>query len=229
MPEVWEVLFARAVKFLEQGGVAKKDWTFGGGTVLAQKYNHRASKDIDIFFRNPQLLNFISPRVNDTLEASLTNYAEQAHHTRLYFQEGEIDFIVSPQISAMKPSLTKVVGNSAYVEHPVEIVAKKIQYRSEDFTPRDVFDLAVVFAAEKNCMLQNAGAFAEKLPLLARRLEELQTGQLEERLSQLTILPGGEKICGHELALCREFVQAIGKALEKGRFVGKQQGKGLDL
>jgi len=221
MAEDWEILFTRAAKLLEQGGVAKEDWTFGGGTVLAQKYNHRASKDIDIFFKNPQLLNFVSPRVNDALEPNLTNYAEQAHHTRLYFQEGEIDFIVSQQVSAMDPSFIKVAGNYAYVEHPVEIIAKKIQYRAEDFTPRDVFDLAIVFAAQKNCMLQNVDAFAEKLPVLARRLEELQAGQLEERLSQLTILPGGEKIRGHELAVCREFVQSVEENLSKDIPKGK--------
>lgn len=144
MLKQWEVLFVRALDQLKQGGVAKKDWTFGGGTVLTYKFNHRESKDIDIFFSTPQLLNFVSPRVNDAAEANLTNYTEQAHHTRLHFAEGEIDFIVAKQISEIKPSFTKVLGHYVYLEHPTEIIAKKIYYRAEEFKPRDVFDLAVV-------------------------------------------------------------------------------------
>ena len=60
MAEPWEILFDRALAQMRQGGVAESDWVFGGGTVLKFKLNHRESKDIDIFFSNPQLLEAIS-------------------------------------------------------------------------------------------------------------------------------------------------------------------------
>lgn len=81
MTEQWKTLFIKALKQLEQGGIAKGNWVFGGGTVLTHKFNHRESKDIDIFFDNPQFLNFVSPRVNDAVEASLADYSEQDKHT----------------------------------------------------------------------------------------------------------------------------------------------------
>jgi len=228
--EPWKLLFARAVEQLEQGGVTKKDWAFGGGTVLTHKYNHRESKDIDIFFRDPQILGFVSPRVNDGVEASLLHYSEQANHTRLQFKEGEVDFILGEQISEMKPSFIKVLDTYVNVEHPVEIVAKKIHYRAEKFKPRDMFDLAVVFDAQRESMLRNAGAFAEKLPVLAQRIEALEhSGEIDNRLGELAVLPGGEKIRGRETKLCKEFIQAVEKKLEKGYALDKGRGRGIEL
>ena len=37
---------------IKQANLPSSMWTFGGGTVLMHKFNHRFSKDIDIFFRN---------------------------------------------------------------------------------------------------------------------------------------------------------------------------------
>lgn len=225
MPEPWKILFSRALQQLEQGGVAKRDWVFGGGTVLTHKFNHRESKDIDIFFRDPQFLNFVSPRVNDGVEETLLNYTEATQHTRLQFDEGEIDFIVAPQISEMKPSYIRILDSYVYVEHPVEIIAKKIYYRAEEFKPRDVFDLAVVFLKKRDVVLKNASAFAEKLPALIQRIDALErSGELDKRLRQLAILSGGEKIHGNELELCKDFTASIEKKIAKCHAPDKNKG-----
>ena len=211
MTEPWEILFNRALIQLKQGCVSENDWVFGGGTALKHKFNHRESKDIDIFFTNPQFLNSVSPRINDGVEANLIDYSELAHHIRLHFQEGEIDFIVSPPITQIKPELTLVLDSIVNMDHPVEIVAKKIYHRADTFKPRDVFDLAVVYNAYSDAMLRNAKAFAQKLPVLAKRIDVIEhSGELEKWLSVLTILSGGEKIRGREVELCRQFIHAAG-------------------
>lgn len=120
----WEILFKRAAKQLEYGKLPSKSWTFGGGTALMLKFNHRHSKDIDIFLSDRQLLAYVSPRVNDGAGDSY-DYVEQERFTRLYFPEGEIDFIAAPAITPLKPSFQQVADVYAYVENPVEIVAKK--------------------------------------------------------------------------------------------------------
>lgn len=224
MNNPWEKLFSYAIQQLEQAGIQKRDWSFGGGTVLSLKYGHRESKDIDIFLRDPQLLSYVSPRTNDATEAHLLDYAEQSIFTRLQFQDGEVDFIVSSQVSSEQPTFKKILGHHVYVDSPVEIVAKKIQYRAEDFKPRDMFDLATVYSAEKQLLLKNAPAFADKLDILCKRISALEAGgDLDSFLSALPILEKGKKIRGQEVSLCKDFIREVSIRLEKG----PQQGRSL--
>ena len=54
--KIWESLFTRAMRVLDaaiKSGVPEDDWSFGGGTVLMLKHQHRFSKDIDIFGVGP--------------------------------------------------------------------------------------------------------------------------------------------------------------------------------
>lgn len=60
-----KILLNRAIKILDYAGIDISSWAIGGGTVLAHYYNHRLSKDIDIFIDDMQLLNSLSPRFND--------------------------------------------------------------------------------------------------------------------------------------------------------------------
>jgi Nucleotidyl transferase AbiEii toxin, Type IV TA system len=56
---LWEVLFARALEIIDSvgaAGVAREDWSFGGGTVLMLRHRHRISKDVDIFVSDPQVI-----------------------------------------------------------------------------------------------------------------------------------------------------------------------------
>ena len=59
----WKELLRKAIEILECAGISFEDWSFGGGTALMLYYRHRESKDIDIFFTNPQFLPMVSPRL----------------------------------------------------------------------------------------------------------------------------------------------------------------------
>lgn len=69
----WQVLLQYALALLDDaakhGGVSDPLWTFGGGTVLMLRHNHRHSKDIDIFVPDPQYLGFFTPHLSDVAEA----------------------------------------------------------------------------------------------------------------------------------------------------------------
>lgn len=206
----WEILFAYALERLNAAKLPRTTWSFGGGTALMLRYNHRASKDIDIFFRDPQFLSAISPRINDASEEKIQEYSEHTRFTKINFTEGEIDFIVSPQLTNCRPALEDVCGTEVYVDSAVEIVAKKIHFRADDFKPRDVFDLAVVCSDQKDELLRNSFAFAPQAGVLQTRIEELEkTGILEQQLNNLAVAPGGEKFRGHEYALCRQFLNEL--------------------
>jgi hypothetical protein len=114
----WEALFHKATKQLKAGKLPLEAWTFGGGTALMQRFNHRLSQDIDIFFSDPQWLGYVSPRVNDAVDVD--RYDEQSTFVKLHLPEGEIDFIVSRPVTPIKPVLMQVAGVPVYVEEPVE-------------------------------------------------------------------------------------------------------------
>lgn len=219
--EAWERLFGYAVERLTAANLPKNSWSFGGGTVLMLKYNHRYSKDIDIFFRDPQLLNSVSPRINDAAEDNILEYSEHTQFTKIQFAEGEVDFIVSPQITNCRPQFEDVLSQKVFVDSPVEIVGKKIHFRAEEFKPRDVFDLAVVYSAQKEGLLENAFSFSPQLSVLANRIEALaESGQLEPALQSLDIAPDGDKIRGSELAVCRQFLHDVSLQLERAHNPG---------
>ena len=73
------MLLPRALEMLEGVG-PDTFWTMGGGTVLMFRHNHRASKDVDIFFRDPQPLGYVNPRLGGTAERMTSQYEESSGH-----------------------------------------------------------------------------------------------------------------------------------------------------
>jgi len=204
----WEILFKKAVKQLKAGKLSNSSWSFGGGTAMMLRLNHRISKDIDIFLPDLQLLGHVSPRVNDGVEAS--RYDEQQNFIKLYFPEGEVDFIASPAVTQIKPFFREVAGVYAYVDDPVEIVSKKIMYRADEFKLRDMFDLALVYDRLKADLLKVAPILAPKVESLTNRINHWEASeQLETKFREIDILDGGRTIRGQELEICRRCLNDI--------------------
>ncbi len=140
----WKELLRKAVKILECAGISFEDWSFGGGTALMLYYEHRESKDIDIFFTNPQFLPMVSPRLNDVAESISDDYSELSNFVKIKIGDREIDFIVAPNISGIQPEKKAIDNLLIKVEQPEEIIAKKIFYRTESLKIRDFVDLYTV-------------------------------------------------------------------------------------
>lgn len=170
----WVPLFKLAVRFLSNEKVLKSQWSFGGGTALMTYYNHRRSKDIDIFLRDVQLLTRFTPRLNDYVADRVDDYTEMSSALKLKVKQQEIDFIVAPFLT-QKPTVQKLIGSTPVnVETPEEIVIKKIFYRAESFKTRDVFDLAVVIKNKADGLLENIAVYQSKLDVLRNRLDILK-------------------------------------------------------
>lgn len=147
----WETLFRRALDILDsahRAGSMVHDWSFGGGTVLMRRYRHRVSTDIDIFVPDPQLLGYLSPRLNPVAESLTADYFEQANFLKLVFPQGEIDFVVSGFLTPDPVVAERVCGRRVRVETSAEIIAKKLWYRAAEFTARDLFDFALIAERE---------------------------------------------------------------------------------
>jgi hypothetical protein len=148
--KIWETLFQKALQVIDSADATvfrSESWSFGGGTVLMRRYRHRVSKDIDIFVPDPQYLGYLSPRLNDTVDKLTSKYLEGSSFLKLYFDEGEVDFVASPLLTKNSTVVETLFDRQVRVETSAEILAKKIKYRGPEFTARDIFDFALV--AEK--------------------------------------------------------------------------------
>lgn len=186
VPGIWQTLFARAMLLLDDLALRTGQapfWTFGGGTVLMLQYRHRQSKDIDIFFADPQALAYLNPRNGGLAESLTTEYADSADHLKLFFTEGEIDFVASPNLTSPGFTLAKIENRQIRVETAAEIIAKKMWHRGHEAKARDLFDLCVVvedstkhardtLGPAKEFLLKNRSAFLRQI---RERREILQT------------------------------------------------------
>ena len=138
--------------------------------MLMRRYHHRFSKDIDIFVPDPQYLGYVSPRLNDTVDALTSKYLEQANFLKLYFDEGEIDFVASLPLTRNPTVFESLFGRQVRVEKSVEILAKKIKYRGSEFTARDIFDFALITEKEPDALKELSPLILEHRDAILARI-----------------------------------------------------------
>ena len=186
----WESLFRQALALIdsvEEAGVKLEDWTFGGGTVLMRRHMHRLSRDIDIFVGDPQYFGYLTPRLNSTAEAMTGNYIEQAHSLKLVLSDGEIDFVASAPLTSNPFRIERIFERDVRVETSTEIVAKKLWHRGDQFTARDIFDLAMVAELEPEALEEIVPILQSRRDVILSRIDHLYS-QLEEGFKALVRL-----------------------------------------
>jgi hypothetical protein len=214
MDDRWKILLRYARRQLRAANLPNDAWSLGGGTALMLNFQHRYSKDIDIFFTDPQYLAFLSPRLNDGTDDSIDDYIEQANFIKLHFPEGEVDFISARPITSYTPCILQQLPD-IMTEHPVEIIAKKIIYRSESFKPRDVFDLSTVFNYCRDEMQETCLLFAPAIDNLQARIQFLNdSGRLEAEINAIDLVHKEVHAAGHYFAACQAFFDTVREAVE---------------
>lgn len=138
----WRLLLDRARGLLADARC--DDWAFGGGSALAFRLNHRISYDADIFLADPQYLGHLTPRLNPVAEALAMSYAETGNSLKIVTSLGDIDFIVSRDLTDGHPIVERIGDVETPCHTNAEILAKKIEFRGHAFALRDMFDLAVL-------------------------------------------------------------------------------------
>src|SRR5258708_4267309 len=124
----WQSLLGHALTLVDEIAEHGRDnpfWTFGGGTVLMLRYGHRLSKDVHIFVPDPQYLGFVNPRISDAAADITTEYEEHAQFVKLLLPEGEIDFVVSQNLTDPGYDQWTLLDRAVKAETAAEIVAKK--------------------------------------------------------------------------------------------------------
>jgi predicted nucleotidyltransferase component of viral defense system len=145
-------------------------WTFGGGTVLMLRYDHRFSKDIDLFVPDPQYLGYVNPRLGGPAEELTSEYEESAQFIKLQFPAGEIDVVVGAALTDPNFEVVDFNGRPIRVESSAEIIAKKMWHRGDQARARDLFDLCAVATFDPGAievalphMSRHAAAFLNRL------------------------------------------------------------------
>jgi predicted nucleotidyltransferase component of viral defense system len=147
-------------------------WTFGGGTVLMLRFDHRFSKDIDLFVPDPQYLGHVNPRLGGPAEDLTSEYEENAQFIKLQFLSGEIDIVVGEPLTEQNFEVIEYEGRPIRVETSAEIIAKKMWHRGDQAKARDLFDLCAVAHFEPEA-IEIASPFMERhASTFLQRLEE---------------------------------------------------------
>lgn len=177
----WLTLLRRATAVIDAAAaeVGMFEWTLGGGTMLWLRFRHRESRDLDIFLSDPQLLGALSPRLNSESERIVHQrggkFIEQSNFLKLAFPEGDIDFIIAPHLTAPYAEPGEIDGRAVMIETPREILGKKLLYRAEDFTARDLFDLAFLIeqSVAESLISSDKRTYLAKLQIIATRVRLL--------------------------------------------------------
>lgn len=173
-PGAWQELLAKALTLTDHLATAVRNptWSFGGGTVLMLRLNHRHSKDIDLFVPDPQYLGHFSPRLTDVAEALTTEYEEAAEYIKFFLPAGEIDVVVGTPLTDNPWEPVEYLGRTIHVESSAEIVAKKMHHRGQMAKARDLFDLCAVTELEPEAIEVARPFFARHARAFLQRLRD---------------------------------------------------------
>lgn len=185
-PGPWAALFESALVLTDHLArvIDKPMWTFGGGTVLTLRLNHRHSRDIDLFVPDPQYLGYVTPRLCEPAEDLTTHYVETAEYVKLLMPTGEIDIVVGEPLTRQPWEWVAHQGREIRMETNAEIVAKKLHYRGNQAKARDLFDLCAVADHDPGAIEQAAPFFAKHGAAFIAQLKA-NAGYIEEDFAQI--------------------------------------------
>ena len=207
----WKDVLRSAVhilRALEKRGFPRPDFTMGGGTVLMFRFEHRLSRDIDLFLSDVQFISVVSPRLNDYAASVVSDYVEQANAVKLIFAHGDVDFLAAgPVIPDDKSDdFLEFEGEHIRLESTAEILGKKMLYRAESLKSRDAFDLAAAMEYDRPAAARAVRAAASKAAILDRRLDELARLPADALESEILVLERGRHLLADMITRTRRFI-----------------------
>ena len=143
-------------------------WSIGGGTILARRWGHRASTDIDLTVPRGTGIHTLDERVGGTLKADMTaaGAAEvstgKARH-RVVFDEGSIDIAELDARPAGGATTAVIDECDVTVKSTTQILRGKLERALRQESPvRDLFDVAVAHHADPDALAEAANMLSEE-------------------------------------------------------------------
>ena len=182
----WAALFESALTLTDHlaSVMANPVWTFGGGTVIMLRLDHRHSRDIALFVPDPQYLGHVTPRLCEVAENLTTEYVEAADYVKLLLPAGEIEIVVGHPLTGEPWEVVEHRGRRILVETNAEILAKKMHHRGNQAKARDLFDLCAVADLDPAAIDLAAPFFTRHGDAFIAQLKA-NAGYLEEEFAQI--------------------------------------------
>jgi hypothetical protein len=210
-PDSWKQILASAVAIfddLEKKGFGSPAAVIGGGTVLMFRFEHRLSKDIDFFTHDLQWVSLMTPRLNDTTAAMVTDYVEQPNGIKLILPHGDIDFVAARAVTGAEATeKLEFMGRTFLLEPTEEILAKKLFYRAARFQARDVFDMAAAIEFDAPSAVKAVRAAVSKVAIVERRLDELESLPRDKLEKDIIALEQGRHLIAEMIVKTRGFIR----------------------
>lgn len=144
--DVAAALFEALTPFIEG-----RHLSFGGGTVLAARWSHRQSYDVDLFCE-PTVYGRLTPRERAEIERAIRQIEDCSQERTwcediaAYTEIGQIEATVLPRSVAIEPSApTRLSGTDLALQGNAQILYAKIarrMYQAAEIAVRDAYDLA---------------------------------------------------------------------------------------
>lgn len=148
------------VEFLDTW-LERSEYRIGGGTVLASRWQHRHSTDLDLFSEEKVYREVLEPLGWQEITALLNQFQEEGSITKLTFGPNTLSFQYSgvpmsfnsmPRITEGAISSDQEESTGIFAESNTEILFKKLRGRmvnSSTYVARDLYDLVVCYGLER--------------------------------------------------------------------------------
>ncbi len=169
--------------------------SFGGGTVLAARWNHRQSFDVDLFCE-PTAYGRLTPQQRARIERSLrkidgcSRERTWCEDIATYTEIGEIEATVLPRsvvIESNKP--TRLYGTSLALQANAQILYAKLawrMYQAGEIPVRDAYDLASAAEHDPEALARAREHTSPRvLSAVSSIVEALPTGWAEDDMKAL--------------------------------------------
>ena len=128
-------------------------WKLGGGTVLAARWEHRDSFDLDIQIHPETERAHLERKANPELwrkmyAAGATRIDMEATPTIIFGEGGRIEFVEARPIPRKGHRVERLPSGTAVLLASSQILAGKLIHRGTDAPVRDLYDLAVARTAD---------------------------------------------------------------------------------
>ncbi len=197
--------------------MATENWSLGGGTALMLQIDHRHSFDIDIFFADVQLINFIVATVSDVYENSENpkyTSLSPSHVAIKYSEFGKIDYIYSGILTDNPFKNIELVGRNIKIQTVPEIITSKIVKRGGDFLPRDIFDVASACSTSHRKDIEIALLeYSEEVAIVIKQIKSMRPELIQDYFNDLIIHKGYERLKLDAVPLTLSVLERVSKRL----------------
>ena len=151
------------VEFLDRW-IPRSIYAIGGGTILAARWQHRLSTDIDLFAEEGELANTLDKNTWREIGEALEQEASDGAITELVLNpsgfsftmpSGPISFYSIPRLTTNPLSDEREVTTGVYAEHTTEILFKKLRGRminASRYVARDLYDVVICYGVERGSL-----------------------------------------------------------------------------